>query len=65
MPQFDVTPKEYARVFNIHPATARDILDDWFRAGDPDVKRSGRTTKRFPNGKLIRLSRERFERLLK
>jgi hypothetical protein len=63
MPQFDVTPKEYARRFNISDVTARRMFIEDHAKGEPFIGRCGIRTKRFPVGKLLRMDRGYYEQL--
>lgn len=57
---WDVSPEEYASAFGISPFTARTYFRILLSRENPCVTRKGRSTARYPSGKLLRMSRECF-----
>jgi len=62
---FDITPAHYAREMEICERTARMIFNDWFVEQHEFIRRTGRPTPNYPHGKLLRMSRKYFERVVK
>jgi hypothetical protein len=62
LPQYDVTPKEFAKNRGISKATATRMFVQWLSDGRTFVKRVGVSTVIFPTGKLIRMERSAFDK---
>jgi len=61
--KYNVGPKEYAEWAEIHPNTARKMFAEWFKSGKQFIRRRGVSTKRYPAGRDLVMSRAHFTKL--